>query len=488
MNWATIKNDQTIRIKDIPLAHDMSVLKSEIVSGRKRVVGFFGHEEGERVRLYVIMADDPASNLLVSSLYLQKKQTYGSITSDVPQFHMFERELYEDFGIKPEGHPWLKPVRKKIEGYPFFKMEGEEVHEVAVGPIHAGIIEPGHFRFMCNGEKVYWLEIQLGYQHRGVEELFVLNNNCFNSHLAGSIAGDTVIGHTLAYAKAMESLRGCNVSQRAEMIRTIALEMERVAVHIGDLGAICGDVAYLMGSSVFGATRTLVINSMLSICGSRFGRGLVDVGGVNFDIDSELSEKINRILDKVYKDVERMSETMFSAPTVLSRLERTGVVGRNIALEIGMVGLAARASGVDMDVRADHPWGHYRDLSIKKETLKNGDVLSRTYLRYVEIKRSIIIIKELLQKLNGHENEKVFVGPKGPLKEESLVVSMVEGWRGEIVHVALTNAEGKLSRYKIKDPSFNNWYGLGIAERNNGISDFPLCNKSFNLSYCGNDL
>jgi Ni,Fe-hydrogenase III large subunit len=264
--------------------------------------------------------------------------------------------------------------------------------------------------------------------------------------------------------------------------------MERVAVHIGDLGAICGDVAYLMGSSVFGATRTLVINSMLSICGSRFGRGLVEVGGVNFDIDNELSEKTNRTLDKVYKDVERMSETMFSAPSVLSRLERTGVVGKNIAFEIGMVGLAARASGIALDVRTDHPWGYYRDLSVSKEILKNGDVFSRTYLRYIEIKRSIIIIKELLQKLQGHENEEVFVAPNGPLKEECMVVSMVEGWRGEIVHIVLTNSNGDLSRYKIKDPSFNNWYGLGIAERNNGISDFPLCNKSFNLSYCGNDL
>jgi Ni,Fe-hydrogenase III large subunit len=488
MNWVTIKNDQAIKIRDIPLLENMSVLKEEITRSHKRVVGFFGHDEGTRVRLYVIMADDAAADLLVSSLYLQKGQTYDSIAKDIPSFHMFEREFYEDFGIKPEGHPWLKPVRKKMNAYPFFKMEGEEVHEVAVGPIHAGIIEPGHFRFMCNGEKVYWLEIQLGYQHRDVEDLFIQNNNSFNSHLAGSIAGDTVIGHTLAYAKAIESLRGCKISQRAEMIRTIALEMERVAVHIGDLGAICGDVAYLMGSSVFGATRTLVINSMLSICGSRFGRGLVEVGGVNFDIDNELSEKTNRTLDKVYKDVERMSETMFSAPSVLSRLERTGVVGKNIAFEIGMVGLAARASGIALDVRTDHPWGYYRDLSVSKEILKNGDVFSRTYLRYIEIKRSIIIIKELLQKLQGHENEEVFVAPNGPLKEECMVVSMVEGWRGEIVHIVLTNSNGDLSRYKIKDPSFNNWYGLGIAERNNGISDFPLCNKSFNLSYCGNDL
>jgi Ni,Fe-hydrogenase III large subunit len=488
MNWAKIKNDQTIRSKEIPLVQDMSLLKEEIVKGHKRVVGFLGHDEGERIRLYVIMADDAASDLLVSSLYLQKGQTYDSLTKYVPSFHMFERELHEDFGVNPEGHPWLKPVRKRMDNYPFFKMDGEEVHEVAVGPIHAGIIEPGHFRFMCNGEKVYWLEIQLGYQHRDVENIFVRNNNCFNSHLAGTIVGDTVIGHTLAYAKAMESLQGCKISERAEMIRTIALEMERVAVHIGDLGAICGDVAYLMGSSVFGATRTLVINSMLSICGSRFGKGLVEVGGVNFDINNELADKVNKTLDKVYKDVERMAETMFSAPSVLSRLERTGVVGKNIALEIGMVGLTARASGIELDIRADHPWGYYRDLSIKKEVLKNGDVFSRTYLRYVEIKRSIIIIKELLQKLKGHENEEVFVDPKGPLREESMVVSMVEGWRGEIVHVALTNSNGGLSRYKIKDPSFNNWYGLGIAERNNGISDFPLCNKSFNLSYCGNDL
>jgi len=488
VNWATIKNDQVIKIKDIPLVDDMSILKGEIVKSHKRVVGFFGYDEGSRVRLYVVMADDTASNLLISSSYLQKGQMYASVTTDVPAFHMFERELYEDFGIRPEGHPWLKPVRKKIAEYPFFKMDGEALHEVAVGPIHAGIIEPGHFRFMCNSEKVYWLEIQLGYQHRDVENLFIQNNNCFNSHLAGSIAGDTVVGHSVAYVKAIEALQGCVISQRAEIIRAVALEMERVATHIGDLGAVCGDIAYLMGNAVFGATRTLVINTMLSICGSRFGKGFVDVGGVNFDIDSDLSEKINETLDKVGKDVARMSETMFAAPSVLSRLERTGVVGKNIALEIGMVGLAARASGVALDVRADHPWGCYKDLGVKKEVLKNGDVFSRTYLRYVEIKQSIALIKELLKKLRDNKNGPVFVSPKGPLSDESMTVSMVEGWRGEIVHVVLTGQNGKLSRYKIKDPSFNNWYGLGIAQRNNGISDFPLCNKSFNLSYCGNDL
>lgn len=488
MKWIISKNNKAVNLNEIPVLH-INELKAEIIrqyKDNKRVISFFGCNEYSHTRLYVVLADDKNSELMISSARFIEAHSYISITKDLSAFHMFEREFYEDFGIEPLYHPWLKPVRK-TENYSFFKMEGEEIHEVAVGPIHAGIIEPGHFRFMCNGEKVYHLEIELGYQHRGVEKLFEQNNH-FMPHLAESIAGDTVIGHTLAYTNTMESLLNFKISNKAEIIRAIALELERTAVHIGDLGAIANDVAYLMGNSVFGATRTLVINCLLSICGNRFGRGLIRVGGVNFDIDKELSEKLSKTLDKVLKDVERMSETMFSSASGISRFEKTGILSKEKAQRIGMVGLAGRASGLSLDTRADHPWGWYKNLNTEKQILEDGDVFARTYIRYIEIKQSIGIIKELLNQLQDNEGDTLLVKTENSLSANTMVVSMVEGWRGEIAHVALVNNENRIFSYKIKDPSFNNWYGLALAVRNNGISDFPLCNKSFNLSYCGNDL
>ena len=400
---------------------------------------------------------------------------------------MFEREFFEQFGIKPLNHPWLKPVRKNLDDYEFFEMKGEEVHQVAVGPIHAGVIEPGHFRFMCHGEKVYDLEIMLGYQHKGVEEL-IIKNKKYNNRLAESICGDSVIAYNMAYSQAMEALSETTITNKAQIIRRVALEMERIAIHIGDMGAIAGDIAYQMGASIFGVTRTLVINTMLEITGSRFGRGLINVGGVNFDINQNLSNKIVEMLDEVSKTVDRTTNVMLKSSTVISRLERTGVVNSDNAGAIGAVGMAARASGIDIDSRFDLNDKWYTELNVVKPFKATGDVHSRFKLRYKEIKQSIKIVKKLLKKLEDFNNEAILIQPNSNLAENAMAVSIVEGWRGEIVHIAITGMNGELIRYKIKDPSFNNWYMLALAVRNNGVSDFPLCNKSYNLSYCGNDL
>ena len=365
-------------------------------------------------------------------------------------------------------------------------MKGEEVHQVAVGPIHAGVIEPGHFRFMCNGETVYHLEIMLGYQHKGVEQLMLQRPS---NQLAESICGDSVIAYNLAYSQAMETLKDIKISDKAQLIRKLALEMERIAIHIGDMGAIAGDIAYLMGNAVFGVTRTLVINTMLEFSGSRFGRGLVNVGGVNFDITKEKIEQAEKTLAKVEKDVERMTKTMLKSSTVTSRLEKTGTVSKERAIEAGLVGMAARACGVELDSRFDYPDKWIQELKITKKTFKGvGDVNSRFKLRYKEIKESLSIIRKIFNELKNRENEEFLNTQYCENTKNAFVISIVEGWRGEIVHIAMTDATGTITRYKIKDPSFNNWYGLALAVRNNGISDFPLCNKSFNLSYTGNDL
>ena len=483
MNWLITENKKRVNINEIPVLK-IEELRQAIVLLNKRVIGFFGKKENENTKLYVVMADDENAKLYISSAnFSPNEKEYESITKLIPAFHVFEREFYEEFGIEPVGHPWLKPMRNHSNDYKFFEMEGDEVHQVAVGPIHAGVIEPGHFRFMCHGEKIYDLEIQLGWQHRGVEDLFLSSDS---NQLAESVCGDSVIAYNLAYSNAIEALANIEVSNKAQLIRLIALEMERCAIHIGDLGAIAGDIAYLMGSSIFGATRTLVINTMLEISGSRFGRGLICVGGVNYNIDKNLSQKIISTLDKVSTDVERTIKTMLKSPTVASRLEKTGIVSVENARSLGLVGMAAKASGVNLDTRFDFPDKWYSE--IENRTIKaEGDVYSRTRLRYKEIKQSIHIIKKFLEKLEMFSQEPLCTDI-APISANGLVVSMTEAWRGEVVHIAMTDEQGKLSRYKIKDPSFNNWFALAMAVRNNGISDFPLCNKSFNLSYCGNDL
>lgn len=486
--WIKVKNNERIDINKIPIM-EIDELRNEVKSLGFRPIGFFGKDWGFGcVRLFVILADDTNADLYLSScVFASGIKSYDSFTQDVPSFHIFEREFYEQFGIEPLNHPWLKPVRINQDKYPFFEMDGEEVHQVAVGPIHAGVIEPGHFRFMCNGETVYHLEIMLGYQHRGIEGMMLKNSS---NQLAESICGDSVVAYNTAYSQVMETLKDIKISDKAQLIRKMALEMERLAVHIGDLGAISGDIAYLMGASVFGATRTLVINTTLEMCGSRLGRGFVTVGGVNYDLSDDVVERAFTTLDKVRVDVDRMVRAMLKNSTVMSRLEKTGTVSYEKAKDIGLVGMAARACGVDLDSRFDFPDKWIKEFGFSKKSLKlNGDVNARFRLRYKEVKESISMIKKILTKLKEYKNEPIIVNEvNNKFVPDSMAISIVEGWRGEVVHIAMTDLHGKLSRYKIKDSSFNNWYGLGLAVRNNGISDFPLCNKSFNLSYCGNDL
>ncbi|MDD5067423.1 MAG: NADH-quinone oxidoreductase subunit C [bacterium] len=495
MNVSENKNVHLIKLNDIPCFDRDDFLAQLIIRCRmdKRVVAYFGVPEKSRVKVYAVLADDERGGVHVSSAFFPEKGSYSCLTHHLPSFHMFERELFEQTGILPEGHPWLKPVRychdradrkSSMAGYPFYTIPGEEVHEVAVGPVHAGVIEPGHFRFMCNGEKVYHLEIQLGYQHRGVEELFPAHAR-FMPHLAESIAGDTAIGHNLAYCQAMEALADIEVTENAMLIRDIALELERIAVHINDLAAIASDVAYLLGNAVLGAVRTLVINTTQAVCGNRFGKGLIRPGGVLFNIDKADRPEIKKTLKRVKDTVRDMCGIMFSSPTVLSRLEKTGVVEMETAHRIGLVGMSARASGLGLDIRSDFPDKVYGELQIPKIVLPNGDVYSRARIRFLEILSSIEFIEKAL---DGLREDGTMREAEYKLEKESMAISLTEGWRGEIVHVGLTDEDGKLVRYKVKDPSFNNWFGLSLAVRNNGVSDFPLCNKSFNLSYCGHDL
>lgn len=474
--YLEIKNNQTIKIYDVPV-DSFKNLRTDLALKKMRVLQFFVVPGDERNKLYCLFTQNEMpegrAKLFVVSSYIENK--YEAITKTNPALHMFEREIYENFEINPVDHPWLKPVRKQ-GGYEFLKSDDRQTHEVAVGPVHAGIIEPGHFRFLCNSERINHLEIQLGYQHRGVEKMLKEDPSI---QLAESICGDSTIAYALTFAQAMESLSGISVDKKSQIIRKIALEMERIAIHIGDLGAIAEDIAYKMGSAVFGVTRTLVINTMLEICGSRFGKGLIKIGGVNFDIDNEMNEKILKMVNEVQSRVNEMMNAMNNNASVLSRLESTGIISVKHAKEIGLVGPAARACKIKTDARK------FDDEDFEILTTGGGDVHSRFYIRYVEIKKSKEMIESLLTQLEGEINtERQIIN----LAPNSFVTSITEAWRGELVHSVITDEKGHIQTYKIKDPSFNNWFGLAIANRNGQISNFPVCNKSFDLSYCGFDL
>ena len=303
-------------------------------------------------------------------------------------------------------------------------------------------------------------------------------------NLSESIAGDSVIGHSGTLTRALESLSDVSVSRRVKSIRTVMLELERIAMHLADLSALSGDIAYLTGSSVFGALRTKIINATMSVCGNRFGRGMMKLGGINFDISQETRNNLLVLMNRLNDDVNLATEVMFSSVSVLERFEKTGVVEKETARDLGLVGIAARASGFSVDVRSDHPFDTYEYFPVYKLILESGDVFARAYIRTIEIQQSIKIILEILNNITSGD----LSGSVSSLQPNSMVISLTEGWRGEIAHVILTDNDGKIKRIKIKDPSFNNWLALSIAVRDEGISDFPICNKSFNLSYSGFDL
>jgi Ni,Fe-hydrogenase III large subunit len=328
------------------------------------------------------------------------------------------------------------------------------------------------------------LEISLGYQHRGVERKLVGGPNKRTLHYMETLAGDTTIGHATAYSQAVEALAGCVPSMRAQALRGIMAELERLACHTGDMGALADDVGFLPTSNYCGRIRGDFLNATGLICGNRFGRSMVRPGGVRFDVEPERIKTLVTRLTPAIRDVLGAVQLLWDSSSVTARFEETGTVSQETCLALGLVGMAARACGVEMDVRNDYPTGIYRFAKVPVSTWHTGDVYARAYVRAREIKHSGAFVLEQL----AHLPEGELTAPVGPLASDSLVVSLTEGWRGEICHVAITNAEGKFAHYKIVDPSFHNWIGLAMSLRNQEISDFPLCNKSFNLSYCGHDL
>ncbi len=499
MSYITIYNNQSVPVSSLPsdtydqfMSQNLEFMKDH---PERHCVMYFGYREDQDINLLCCIADDKANNIRVSGSRVKQDNVLRSFTAHNFSFEKFERELHENHGIQYSDHPWLKPVRlaenrydisKGLYDYPFYTIKSEELHEVGVGPVHAGIIEPGHFRFICNGEQILHLEIQLGYQHRGVEQLFLDKKKLIQrTVLSESIAGDSVAEHASAFSYLMESLSGTNVERDIHFVRTLAQELERIAVHTGDLSAICTDIAYQLGSAVFGRLRTPVINFFQEWCGNRLAKGLIRPGYNAFPFNEYLAERLNKVLDMFEPDFAEMNRELSRLPSSLSRFERTGTLKYEQLLAIGTVGMAARMNALERDIRVSHPYGLFGELDNIPVIKHHGDVYSRVQIRKEEVFQSISHIRNLMNALPDKRSKE-----QRPvvLKPSLFALSLTEGWRGETCHAAITDKQGEFLVYKVKDPSFHNWLALALAVRNNEISDFPVCNKSFDLSYCGHDL
>lgn len=417
----------------------------------------------------------------------------------------FEREINDLFGIEAVGHPdrrplvrhafWpetffplrkdaVPPERFEDDGtpFPFLPVGGEGVYEIPVGPVHAGIIEPGHFRFSVVGETVIDLKVRLYFTHKGTEKLFEGRSPAAGVELAERISGDTTIGHVLAYCQALEALAGTEVPPRARYLRVILLEMERLYNHIADFGAIANDTGFAVAHAHCFRIRERLLRLNKRLTGNRLLRGGIVLGGVGQPLPPDLD--LAAELDAILADFNEIVDISLGNTMLMDRLDGAGRLTRQTAADHGVLGYVARASGIDVDVRRDHPFAAYGALHFKVPVFDSGDVYARTMVRVAEARESANLIKQALP----HSVSGTLAAPLGPLPAFEPAFGIVEGWRGAIVHWVMADRDRNLYRVKIKDPSFANWPALSFALLKNIVPDFPLCNKSFNQSYSGNDL
>lgn len=445
---------------------------------------------------------------IVLTLTLADTDHYPSLVPKIYEAMLYERKIFAFFGLIADGHPnldrillhsnWPKdifPLRKDFaynkkvplssEKKTFQRVEGEGMYEISVGPIHAGIIEPGHFRFNVVGEEIVMLNALLGYTHKGSEKLFEVLPMRDKVRLSERVSGDMSFTHSWAFCQALEHLSDTKVSSRAQYVRIIFSELERIANHLNDIGFIMQDTAYNFGGSQCARLREQVMRMNERICGSRHLRGVNILGGVKTDmgdgVQSELLVFINE-LHKSFSDVIGISE---NSTSMINRLEGSGILDKRIALDHGAVGIPAKACGILHDSRKEFPYSLYPEMKFEIAHEQSGDVYARFYVRVQEVLSSMEIIKQSLDKMSRSVVETIV---PNKLKSHSYGIGIAEGWRGDIVYFVATDSMGEISRVDVRDPSFLNWSVVPYAVLDNVVPDFPLINKSFNLSYSGNDL
>lgn len=446
--------------------------------------------------------------LRVSAKVDPQQPRFPSIAAKHPAANWFEREVMDFFGLTPQGHPnptrvalhddWPEgawALRKdfpderqvpRVESdlHPFRPVKGEGVFQVPVGPVHAGIIEPGHFRFGVAGEPVLYLQLRLFYVHKGTEKRFERLPWPHGLFLAESLSGDTAVGHALAYAHAIERLAGCEPPPRARHLRVVLLELERIYNHIADIGAIATDVAFTVPAAQAQLLRERLVSLYERLFGTRLLRGTVALGGVKRELSAAGRDELLSHLRRLESEFDSLVTLLIDSGSFTDRIDGTGILTLEAARDLGVVGLAARASGLDEDLRRDHPHDAYASLRFEVPVEEGGDVRARLMVRAREVEQSLSILKQALESL---PDSPLVVRLPSQLPPFSAALGWAEGWRGPCLHWVETDAEGCLTRVKVTDPSSKNWPALVQAVPGNIIPDFPVINKSFNLSYSGND-
>jgi Ni,Fe-hydrogenase III large subunit/Ni,Fe-hydrogenase III component G len=475
-----------------------------------RLVNLFAddarHQAGAFHVYYVFALDQQHGFLILRVPIAPDRPELVSLTNAIPAVNWQEREIQDLFGLKLEGHPnprrcalhddWpeVNPLRKDFdlrtvlppfqgERHKFRQVEGEGVFQVPVGPVHAGIIEPGHFLFSVAGEPVLYLQIRLFFTHKATEKLFEDIPIAHGVSLAESISGDSSFAHATAFCHAVERAADLEAPRRARAIRTICLELERLYNHIADIGAIATDVAFVVANSHAMRLKERVLQLNQRLCGNRLLRGMARLGGVGYDWRPEECEVIKQFVSFLRPEFDSLVELIRGSSSTRDRLETTGVLKPEIARDLGIVGVAGRASGFNHDLRRDFPHAAYDQLKIVVPVYQHGDVLRRMQVRIDEVRQSLSIIERVVSEM-----------PKGPillpvpsLPADQVALGYVEGWRGEIFHWIRTAGNNRLARCRVKDPSLQNWPAVSEAILGNIIPDFPVVNKSFNLSYSGVD-
>ncbi len=475
-----------------------------------RLVAVFAEDrlaqDGVFYNYYVVeQRGDPAYLMLRAPIPRGQPQ-FPSLAAELPAVNWQEREIQDWLGLEATGHPnprrvalhdnWpdVHPLRKDFrfdQVLPEFEGErhayrptlGEGVFQVPVGPVHAGIIEPGHFNFAVAGEPILYLQLRMFYTHKGTEKLFEQLPIHRAVYLAESISGDSSFSHGTAFCQAIEKATEIEVPLRALMMRTILLELERVYNHVADIGAIATDVGFVVANAHAGTLREMALRLNEELTGNRLLRGFVGVGGVRKDWVQRQLDTLLSTLDSVEQLFRELVDLIRSSDSTRDRLERTGFLHPEKAKALGIVGVGGRASGVDLDVRRDHPYAGYKFVDLHVPVYSGGDVLHRLQVRIDEVKESFSIIRTMAGRLPSGAHCAVVKD----VPPNRCALSAVEGWRGEIIHWVRTAPGNRLERCKIKDPSVNNWPALVEAVQGNIIADFPVINKSFNLSYSGTD-
>lgn len=498
--WVTVNRQHIPALADF--LHDRFNARPELILAEDT-----RQERGSFSLRYIFEVEGSDVFVVVTTEVPAGDRTFPSLATRSYLASRFEREIHDLFGLVPVDHPDLRrlprhqfwpedyyPLLKDAvmpeefadDGtpYPFRRVEGQGIHEITVGPVHAGIIEPGHFRFSVEGETIINLESRLYFVHKGIEKLFETRPLEGAVELAERISGDSSVAHAMAFCQAVESLASATIPPRAAYLRVVLLELERLYNHIADVGAICTDTGFAFANAHAMRLREDLLRLNGRLVGHRLLRGAIKPGGLQRDLTKDQITDVRSTLARVIADCDEVVEISLGNSLLLDRLNGTGQLTARTAREMQVVGVVARASGIDVDARRDHPFAAYQELGIRVPVFGSGDVWARLMVRVEEAHESVRLITLALDGLPGEGIHQ----PIGNLTRSAAAFGLVEGWRGPIWHWVVAGDRNSLARVKIKDPSFANWPALNYAILKNIVPDFPLVNKSFNLSYAGNDL